>query len=146
MARRLGTQHLHPAPRPAAPVPSFQMGTAAILDPAGRALLVRRAERGLLAGMWSFPSAELRARERPATAARRIALSLLPGALISRAHHITDLAHTFTHRRETYRVYRFQLREGIEELPPGSAWVGTSEIHSYVLPVAQRRIATIVFG
>jgi A/G-specific adenine glycosylase len=146
LARRRGTQDLHPAPRPAAPVPSFQMGTAAILDPARRALLVRRAERGLLAGMWSFPAAEVGARERPASAARRVALPLLPSASMGRARHITDIVHTFTHRREIYRVYRFRLREGTEELPPGSAWVGASEIHSYVLPVAQRRIASILFG
>jgi A/G-specific adenine glycosylase len=146
LARQHGTQPLHPAPRSAAPIPSFQMGTAAILDPAHRTLLVRRADRGLLAGMWSFPAAELRTRERPASAARRAALSLLSAASIGRARHITDIVHTFTHRREIYRVYRFRLREGTEELPPGSAWVGASEIHSYVLPVAQRKIASIVLG
>lgn len=58
-ARAAGTVSRRPAPRPPRPIPRAHYATVVALDPAGRALLAKRPETGLLAGMWEFPSAPL---------------------------------------------------------------------------------------
>ncbi len=122
-AHRAGTVARRPAPRPPRPVPRADYATVVALDPAGRTLLAKRPKKGLLAGMWEFPSARLapkstspvdRTTPLETTTTRReraaapdpaaTALEHL-AALGYHGHAATSLPpvqHAFTHLRVTY--------------------------------------------
>ena len=158
-----GTVSRRPAPRPSRPIPRVDYATVVALDPAGRILLVKRPEKGLLAGMWEFPSARLT--PTPASPADRRSLSearatrperaaTTPTALAHLAtlgyhgHAAATLApvrHAFTHLRATYHpVVIFCENEGREiRGHPGraSTWINPAHLDGYALPVAQQRIA-----
>ena len=115
-ARAAGTV----AERPARPrrrrVPRVDYATVVALDAAGRILLVKRPEKGLLAGMWEFPSVELhaisadRAKSRTprgditfsattASALQHLAALGLQGHTTAT---LTPVRHAFSHLRVTY--------------------------------------------
>ncbi len=58
-AHRLGTVRERPLRKPRRPPRRVDYAAAVAIDRAGRVLLVRRPEGGLLGGMWEFPTAEL---------------------------------------------------------------------------------------
>ncbi|HEX7049345.1 MAG TPA: A/G-specific adenine glycosylase [Longimicrobiales bacterium] len=160
-ARARGTTHQRPATGPARTVPEHDVGTAVVRTPAGRLLLRRRPEEGMLGGLWEFPGAEPRDGETPAAAAARAARScavrdpIPDGALGS-------ITHTFTHRRITYHAYRFRVdaepaamvesrrRARPRGTPAGEddavAWVELAGLDAYALPAAQRGIVGMLEG
>lgn len=142
LARRRGTTALRPAHRPAAPAPAFDIGTAAVLDHAGRVLLVRR-QSSLLEGLWSLPGQAVRGRERPSTTARRAALDFVAPAPLSRARHLTDVSHAFSHRREIYRTYVFHLHAPAPARPD-ILWIPPRDAATVALPAAQRRLLEVL--
>lgn len=141
-AHRAGTVALRPAPRPPRHVPRADYATVVALDPAGRALLAKRPETGLLAGMWEFPSAALA--PTPVSRGDRLAHPELPAARPERAaatpdpaapalEHLaalgyrgraaaalTPVPHAFTHLRATYHpvVVRCTSSCPLPDVPP----------------------------
>jgi A/G-specific adenine glycosylase len=151
-ARRAGTEALRPAPRPRPAPPLFERPTAVIVDDARRVLLLRRPERGLLAGLWTFPADEPRGSERASAAARRVARSLLPQATFPRARRAGSVEHTFSHRREVYELFLFRLPgdgPAASALPVGepacgateTAWGLLDDLSAFVMPRGQQGIA-----
>ena len=87
-------------------------GASALLLRRGKALAVRRAEGGLLGGLWDLPGGELDRGEEPATGLVRhleegtgLTLSAPPEACGS-------VAHVFTHRRLRLHVFRAEAEPG----------------------------------
>ncbi len=160
LARRRGTIARRPTPLRRGEVPVFAVGTAVLSSPAGRVLLARRPDAGLLGGTWEFPGALADRRESPARAARRTARSWLgrdpappsPGAAW------TVVRHAFSHRRHIYHVFRFRPVEeteidvravrpaaaatGRDGIPAwtAAAWVALGAAGRRSLPAAQRAI------
>jgi A/G-specific adenine glycosylase len=137
-ARANGTEHERPAPRPKRAVPLIHLATAVLLHD-GRVLLTRRAT-GLLAGLWSFPSAPV-ADGDPVATALSLARSL--GVLAAEPETLGTIDHTFTHRKERYHLVRPRAT-WITLEPPSSEeflWSPTASLPDLPLPVAQRRIA-----
>jgi A/G-specific adenine glycosylase len=167
LARRRGTVQGRPATRRAAPVPVFTVGTAVLSSSAGRILLARRPEEGLLAGTWEFPGALAGDRESPAGAARRAARSWLgrdPAVSVPEAAWAV-VPHAFSHRRHVYHVFRFPPVEEVEvglrraDFPAGSGvepdgippwtaavWVRPRAAGRRALPAAQRVILRSVLA
>ena len=134
------------------------------LDPAGRILLVKRPARGLLAGMWEFPSARLT--PTPASPADRRSLTKAratrperaaptPTALAHLAtlgyhgHAAASLApvrHAFTHLRATYHPVVIRCGPDRRTRPgaPTTAWVHPARLDEWALPVAQQRIGVLL--
>jgi A/G-specific adenine glycosylase len=152
-ARKNGTQAIRPAPKKSAAVPEFDVGTAVVRD-GGRLLLVRRPEKGLLAGMWEFPGAIVRPSETARGAARRAARTA--GAKPARAARLlAAVPHAFSHRRETYHAWLFETdRSGDTATGNGNGakriggragvrWVREADLDGLALPAAQRRIARL---
>ena len=134
-----GTQLSRPSPRRTPTIPAFEIGSAVVQDARGTTLLQRRPERGLLAGLWCFPGKTIREGERPADAARRAARAVLAASVRpGRAHHLLDLTHNFTHRRETYRVYRFRVKGEAPALPEDAVWC--ADTATLAMSAATRRI------
>lgn len=150
LARARGTIAARPgrARRPA--VPEFELGVAAISSPGGRALLVRRAEHGMLGGMWEFPG-RVAASGEPAVEAAVRAAALAPGATLVRP--LTEVSQAYSHRRHLYRAFLFEV--AVEATPDASAiaaggWTCAAweppDPAGRALPAAQRRIARALAG
>lgn len=166
LARARGIQLERPLPKPKKAIPEDDVATAVLIAADGRTLLTRRPEDGLLGGLWEFPAAAIAADEEPALAAARAAATAygaeLPGT--PRPEPVGNVVHTFTHRRTTYRAFRFRLtmpapsyRQAADAGGPTSrsesegerreaAWVTPAELAEYTLPVAQRKIAALALG
>jgi A/G-specific adenine glycosylase len=133
-ARACGTQEERPRPAPRKPVPEETVDTVVLVRAGDEALLIRRPERGLLAGLWEFPADAV-----PGIADLREA-SRWVGAL-------DPVVQVFSHRRVTYRptVHALTAAAGPGVAPdgmgPNRAWVSLSDPGRYALPVAQQKIA-----
>jgi len=106
-AHRAGVEATLPRPKRRARVRAERLVAGALIDSAGRLLLARRPEGGLLAGMWELPGA-VRTPSVPAEHALRRALSTRIGVEIAAAavEPLGRVRHLFTHRRWDVRVFR----------------------------------------
>ena len=153
-----GTVAERPATRPRRPVPRVDYATVVAIDAAGRILLAKRPEEGLLAGMWEFPSGEVRESD-PDTVARSALQHLsIFGASGRRTELLATVRQTFTHLRATYHPVVIRFDRGGSPTPEGEAagqpeplaavpehaWIRPAEIAGYALPVAQQKIARLV--
>lgn len=137
-ARARRTQGQRPRSKPRKPVPEESVNSVVFLRDGGEVLLVRRPDRGLLAGLWEFPAddgaliAELRNAARP--------IASLP-----------TIVHVYSHRKVTYRPTLCVL-EGVGAARAmdglalavgdrGHAWVPLRDPGRYAMPVAQQEIA-----
>lgn len=143
-ARAAGTQLERPAPKPRASIPAFDMATAVLRDEAGRVLLVRRPPRGLLAGMWHFPSRELAADESAEAAALDLAHRELGGAQRGTPSDGPVVEHTFSHRRERYRCVIVPV-SGAPRPTRRQRWVD-ADASALGLPRAQQKIHALLFA
>ena len=144
-----GTVAERPARPGRRPVPRVDYATVVAIDPAGRVLLVRRPEKGLLAGMWEFPSVEVghapaSTPADPTPAALHNLASLgLSGDSVAR---LPSVRHAFTHLRATYHPVVIQCdpgRTNTRTAPPAT-WTHPARFDDYALPVAQQKIARLL--
>jgi A/G-specific adenine glycosylase len=137
-ARALGTQAQRPRSRRGKPLPEESVRCVVLLRDAEEVLLVRRPDRGLLAGLWEFPAADTPLMAELRSAARPIAV-------------LVPVVHVFSHRKVTYRP-TLHLLEGEEAaralahlalagMDRCHAWVPLRDPGRYAMPVAQRKIA-----
>jgi len=141
-ARAAGTQAQRPASTPGKEVPARLFAAAVVVDPAGRALVVRRPDKGLLAGMWAFPDTLLDPGE-DARAATAAAASALEGVSVRvgpglRPRDLPDVRHRFTHLDATYRPVLLAGRGSDAE---NHRWIPLAGPWPVALPVAQQKIA-----
>ncbi|HET6361527.1 MAG TPA: A/G-specific adenine glycosylase, partial [Gemmatimonadota bacterium] len=105
LARRRETVAERPGGSRRPAVPSFGLGVAVVVSPTGRALMVRRSERGMLGGMWEFPARVVERGESAGAAAERAAAALLDSAV--RVRPLAEVPHAYSHRRHVYRAFLF---------------------------------------
>lgn len=150
-ARAAGVASLRPS-RPRRPrVRELAVASAVLVDPAGRTLLVRRPEKGLLAGMWEFPGAELPGPADPpppaeliaSLAARRLEELGVAAASTTQAHPLAPVKHAFTHLRATYHPVVVALGRTPRQLSEDGRMVAVSRagFQPIALPSAQQKIA-----
>ncbi|HEU4463504.1 MAG TPA: A/G-specific adenine glycosylase [Gemmatimonadota bacterium] len=146
LALARGTVAERPGRSARPPTPRFELGVAVAQAPQGRVLLVRRAERGMLGGLWQFPARAAEAGETPLEAAAHALGALAPGA--SPARPLAVVAHAYSHRRHVYHAFLF--RADTESVPDpatvaAAGWTAAAweppEASGRGLPAAQRRIA-----
>lgn len=141
-ARLAGTAAERPAPRPKPTVRRVAYAVAVALDVHGRTILVRRPKKGLLAGMWEFPSVEIvlsdqrtGSDEIEAAARQRLAaLGLARTAVPASRNHRHDpscvrlapVRHAFTHMRAVY--HPVILRCGVLAMDTAESGDGSSEL------------------
>jgi A/G-specific adenine glycosylase len=101
-------------------------------------LLGPRPDRGLLAGLWSFPELNGRNAAGPLQMIREIKKRFgLKTALIGT---LEPVAHTFSHKRITYRPYLFRCVPGRSPLPDSWRWISAEAVEDFPLPTATRKI------
>jgi A/G-specific adenine glycosylase len=103
-ARRAGDPEALPRKAPRSRVRAVEAVAALVLR-RGRALAVRRPERGLLAGMWDLPGGDLAAGERPRDAIERTLRDRV-GLRVAGAVRLGAVEHVFTHLRLRLHVFR----------------------------------------
>jgi A/G-specific adenine glycosylase len=145
-ARERGTVLERPAKRRAAPVPSFQVGTAVARDAHGRWVLARRPDRGLLAGLWQFPGVIVRPGETVRHAAARALHELGLNVSARTRDPLAIVAHAFSHRREVYHAFGFTLADEGVATSDRLVCVACDELPALALPAAQRRIAALALA
>jgi A/G-specific adenine glycosylase len=146
LARIRGTVARRPPPRARTAVPRFDIGTAAIVAPGARLLLVRRPGSGLLAGLWSLPGAGTGTRESVRAAAARAGRLAGVRTRAREARFLGAVEHAFSHRHETYHVHRFDAHPDSEPGPDRDRiWADARTRDALALPAGQRRILRLVF-
>jgi len=119
-ARAAGREGLLPRRRPR-PVPPLVHAVAVVLRRNGRYLLVQR-QRGLLAGMWGWPSAELPDEHADDAVVQTALLTAARGAdpniQIGPGQRVSLVEHTFSHRRLCLHVYGCEVREAANPAAP----------------------------
>jgi A/G-specific adenine glycosylase len=139
-ARAHGTVADRPA-RKARPTPrAAELGTAVVCDAAGRLLLVRNADSGLLAGMWAFPCVELAPEEGAATAAARAASAAGVAVVAATGRELEPVRHDFSHLRARYRPVLFRL-PGTPTAGEAARWADAEALARVAMPVAHRKIS-----
>lgn len=121
-----GEAHLLPVRRKKKPPTPVKLAAAVIVTEAG-VLLQRRPARGLLAGMWEFPTTEYHADEAPAARLEAdwrerlgVTLTVEPAAAL-------QVKHVFSHRQWELSFFRAVLPQLPDSLPPRCRWAGTAE-------------------
>ncbi|MBI3205460.1 MAG: A/G-specific adenine glycosylase [Myxococcales bacterium] len=112
--------------------PSALHTVAALVERRGH-WLVKQVPAGALrwAGLWSFPHAEIAAREAPARALGRAL-----GTPVTQVEHLRTLQHSITRFRITLDVYRCSPRAR-----PDGRYVTPTQLQALAMPAAHRRIA-----
>ncbi|MDH3222665.1 MAG: A/G-specific adenine glycosylase [Gemmatimonadota bacterium] len=126
-----GTVGLRPPRRARKPVPAVTVDVAVVLDGNDRALVAKRPDEGLLAGLWEFPE--------------RDSVDLPAGALEEEGA-LDSVFHAFTHLHATYRPAVLRIREATTPRPGVRGrsevrWLPLTRTDDVALPVAQQRIA-----
>jgi adenine-specific DNA glycosylase len=119
------------------------MATAVLRAADGRLLIVRRPARGLLAGMWCFPSVEVASVADTGAHVYDIALRYATPRGEPRPIGVVD--HVFSHRRERYHCYMIDAVPDEQPFDDDVDWIGETGTRR-PLPRAQQRILSIVRG
>ncbi|HSG07823.1 MAG TPA: A/G-specific adenine glycosylase [Longimicrobiales bacterium] len=138
-ARAAGTQDERPAPSRKKEVPARAFAVAVVVDAEGRALVVRRPDEGLLAGMWAFPEAPMEDGEDlhalAAAALDDVSVRVGPGFW---PRDLPEVRHRFTHLDATYHPV---LLAGEGSDAENLRWIPLADASPVALPVAQQKIA-----
>jgi A/G-specific adenine glycosylase len=144
LARAHGTVARRPAARAKRAVPERSFAVAVVVDRAReRVLLMRRPRKGLLAGLWACPEAELDEAGSPLDAALARAEEL--GLRCRAESPLPDVRHTFTHLRATYLPWLLRVEGRAAEHGPHQRWVLPCA-PGVPLPTAQKRILETLAG
>jgi A/G-specific adenine glycosylase len=131
-ARAQGSQDRIPAPKKATAAP-VERRAFAVVERAGRVLLVRNPAKGLLAGLWSLPGG-LAARPLDELVLQQAGLAVRIEGSAATARH------QFSHRTWDMAVHRATVVAGAAAGPASveTAWVEVGELPGQALPSAMR--------
>jgi A/G-specific adenine glycosylase len=140
-ANRRGQQAQLPVRTRRAPSRRVLMA-AAVISRRGRVLLRRRPSKGLLAGMWEFPKAEIPS---PPIDVRGVQ-KRLPAAMLKTSDlsvkqpvPLIQVRHAYSHFEVTLHAFRCHL--GSRAKPPGFRWVSVNRLAQYPMGRVDRKIA-----
>lgn len=105
---------------------------AAVIERHGRYLIRKRPDKGLLAGMWEFPSVEVQKGELPKKAFERLSIGEFDGRLAPAGVPIV-VNHSYT--RFQIKLYVWRCRLGISlSLKETYKWIPFSHFKRYPMP------------
>jgi A/G-specific adenine glycosylase len=141
IARKKGLQEGIPSKKKAAAVPHREAVAAVLRNDAGEILMVKRPQRGLLGGLWSFPGSVLAAGDVPAAKLRKalreeLGLKVVPGK------ELFQVEHGYSHFSITVRVFNSKPPEASPP-PMGNVkfrWAGPKDFSRLALSRLERKI------
>jgi len=137
-ARALGIQEQRPVLKPR-PVVPHKLKAAAVLIWDGCALLSQRPAKGLLGGMWEFPSAEVDSDSPGALAA---AIKAEYRLRVSPLARLGEFHHAYTHFTLTESAWRCELIQKADS--ESFKWVSMTELGDYPMGKVDRAIAKLI--
>lgn len=139
-ARRSGDPERFPARTPAGPVPHRHIGVGVVWK-AGRVLIARRPESGLLGGLWEFPGGKRRRGESLPECVRREVREELEIRVAVEAP-LVRVPHRYSHFAVTLHAYTCRWVSGRPVARGCTAfrWVRPRELRRRPFPVASLRI------
>ncbi len=136
-----GTQLRYPVKPKKAPLPHHDVAIGLLRDAAGRLLIQRRAEEGLLGGLWEFPGGKKEPGETLEAACERefreeLGVAIHVGPLAARVNH------AYTHFKVTLHAFRCTVAEGTPTSQAGLPveWVFPERLHTYAFPRGNRKL------
>jgi A/G-specific adenine glycosylase len=138
-AYRAGIHREIPWVRPRRAVPHHDIVAALFLDASGGYFLLRRPPKGLLGGLWSFPSGKREPGESLEGALQRSIREKL-GVGIAIQRKVGTVQHAYSHYRITLHGYCCKVSEGSLPSEDGTGWMHVEEAGKYALPRAYRKL------
>ena len=126
-------------------VPHKELAVAAICQN-GRYLILRRAPKSMLGGLWEFPNGPLEPGENHARALERIAANLA-GVSVKPGKVVASVNHAYSHLKVTMIVYLCEAAAGGEVAlreHTASQWVQPSAFAQYAFPKAHHKFLPLL--
>jgi len=121
------------------PVPRQKIAVGVVND-GGRVLITRRAEDGMLGGLWEFPGGKVRRGEKPVDAVRR-EIREETGLRVAVGKRIARVSHMYSHLAVEIEVFCCSRRGGSVVLdgPTDHRWITMEETAAYAFPKANHK-------
>lgn len=150
-SRRRGVERKRPVPAPKAAVIPVRTGHGVLVHQ-GYALLVKRPEDGVWAGLWEFPGGETAGDEPASLAAERAFAGL--GLAVRVGADLGCVRHGYTNHRLTARFFRMESAAGSDMTAavaalakrPDVRFVPWREIGGLAMPAHHRKLADRFFS
>lgn len=125
-------------------VPRQKIAVGVVSDD-NRVLITRRAEKGMLGGLWEFPGGKVRRGEKPADACAR-EIEEETSLKVEVGEKITRVKHLYTHLAVEIDVFHCRYRGGSVVLdgPTDHRWVTLDETTEYAFPKANHKFMPAV--
>ena len=136
-----GAPEAYPVSKKKAPVPHYDVAVGLVFDDAGRLLIQRRPDDGLLGGLWEFPGGKQEEGEPlEETCCRELREELGIEVEVERLFYRLD--HAYSHFKITLHAFTCRLTEGTPASKEGQPlrWAGVDELETYAFPRANRRL------
>jgi A/G-specific adenine glycosylase len=111
-----------------------------VVSNGNRVLITRRAEKGMLGGLWEFPGGKVRRGEKPARACAR-EIEEETSLKVEVGEKITRVKHVYTHLAVEIDVFRCRYHGGSVVLdgPTDHRWITLEETDAYAFPKANHK-------
>lgn len=121
------------------PVPQYRVAIG-VVEKNGRLLITRRAQNGLLGGLWEFPGGKLKSGESAEKACRREIMEET-GLAVHIEQHLARIRHAYTHFKIVADVFFCRYASGRVHLNSAEAhrWVTAEQLDAYPFPGANRK-------
>jgi A/G-specific adenine glycosylase len=143
-ARAAGDPEAYPVRDARRKVPRARIAVGVVSDGA-RVLITRRAETGMLGGLWEFPGGKIRRGETPEAACEREIREEV-GLRVQVRERIARVQHSYSHLNVEIEVFRCDYRGGdvVLEGPTDHRWVTFEETTAYAFPKANHKFMPAV--
>ena len=133
-AKETDTVGIYPRRNRTKPVPTHHIAVG-VIKKDDRVLITKRADNGLLGGLWEFPGGKVKKGESPENACAR-EIHEETGLEVNIASHLTRVRHAYTHFKIEMDVYWCQYFSGRVTLdgPVDYRWITLEEIRHYPFP------------
>jgi A/G-specific adenine glycosylase len=126
------------------PVPKQKIAVGVVSD-GNRVLITRRAEKGMLGGLWEFPGGKIHRGEKPAQACAR-EIEEETGLRVGVEARIARVKHVYSHLEVAIDVFHCRYLGGSVVLdgPTDHRWITLEEASAYAFPKANHKFMPAV--
>ncbi|MDX1740200.1 MAG: A/G-specific adenine glycosylase [Rhodothermales bacterium] len=137
-ARAAGTIEEYPRRRRKRSVPHYRIAVA-VIQRGDHVFIQRRAENGLLGGLWEFPGGKIEVGETPQQACQREVLEEL-GVRVHILEALESIDHAYSHFTVTLYPFVCSISAGQPRTELRSRWATLEELEATAFPRANRRL------